>query len=711
MNFQGKAALVYLQEDNIVRAYFRIRPLLTEEGLVRPEDWAAFPDEGYLRIVPDKNEQHTFKERMRSLCGLCLMDLRDMPPEANKIRTNKNYYPAHGEVNQFIIYSDAVRALPDQLLYQVVSEENIAKAHTPCVYLRKGANIQGPFRKDTAQPEGETAPLAPDSEGLFAVTVDGQELLFYWPKKQIDPQGEKAAETPVDQPTEPPAADSPAADAISRIQELNAAVNEDIKRIKSESADPGDFVPQEVSKPLVGTRLYQAPCRSSLPRRAHNPLMETVEHQRYAAKYEAPGAVIAPTAVLKEVPNPVDAFKRALQGVCQTPETQKQAAEVMVHQPGMRPILSKALYADHQNDYTLSAMQTQLQELEAERLMALMQLDDVKKSLSDAKAETLNPPTAEEEKKLAALKAAQETEQAALEALRAALAETEQQRSLAAETIRKAEGMEGRGVLLPVTGEDCDREALLRRVTQCFEAAGFAISRDDALQLMLLLSQAEGRLELTADTKADAQAAAFTLAHALGAPIVRAGCTGIAGEPIRPRILPGGDTPVFIVDAEDCLGAVNGAVTISLSRDAAADSFIPEDYAASPFAFMQFTAQTEAAPVALPPCGPVRMESVRKAVLSESPLSQDAQNALIALRRAIRESGVALPLTVVKKMTAFVAAGQSGFRGGVAEAIDRAALCYAVPHIRAYGLETEGILAAAAALPRTVKKLRENTAL
>ena len=139
MNFQGKAVLVYLEEDNIQRAYFRVRPLMTQDGPVGPME-KDFPDEGCLRIVPDRNEQHTFKDRMRSLCGLCVVDLRFFQPDANKIRTNKNYSPMRGEINQFIVYSDAVRALPEDLIYQVVTENECAEAKTPLVFIRSGAN-------------------------------------------------------------------------------------------------------------------------------------------------------------------------------------------------------------------------------------------------------------------------------------------------------------------------------------------------------------------------------------------------------------------------------------------------------------------------------------------------------------------------------------------------------------------------------------------
>ena len=177
MNFQGKAILVYLEEDNIARAYFRVQPLMTQDGPLGPMK-EEYPDDGYLRIVPDKNEQHTFKERMRTLMGLCLVDLRLFPLEANKIRTNKNYSPARGETNQYIVYSDAVRGLPDDLIYQVVSENALQSAFTPYVYIRNGANIQGPFKRDNGQPVGDIAQLPPDSSEIHAVTVNPQDLLI-----------------------------------------------------------------------------------------------------------------------------------------------------------------------------------------------------------------------------------------------------------------------------------------------------------------------------------------------------------------------------------------------------------------------------------------------------------------------------------------------------------------------------------------------------
>ena len=46
MDFSGKIVLSFIEEDNVQRAYFRIRPLLTGEGALTKQDIDALPDEG-----------------------------------------------------------------------------------------------------------------------------------------------------------------------------------------------------------------------------------------------------------------------------------------------------------------------------------------------------------------------------------------------------------------------------------------------------------------------------------------------------------------------------------------------------------------------------------------------------------------------------------------------------------------------------------------
>ncbi len=722
MNFQGKAVLVYLEEDNIARAYFRVQPLMTQDGPVGSMA-ADYPDDGFLRIVPDKNEQHTFKERMRTLIGLCLVDLRSFSLEANKIRTNKNYSPSRGENNQYIVYSDAVRALPEDLLYQVVGENEVKNASTPLVYIRNGANIQGPFRREDGQNVGETVQLPPDSSEIHSLTVNGQEQLFYWPRKaeREAPKPAEPAEAPkaavpaAPAPVAAPKADEPApaaqpetqpapalapetpANAFEQIQSLNEQLSQNANRLNTPSALPEDFMPEQQAKPLVGTRLYQTPQRQVNPRRAHNPLMEVVENQRYAARYEsryeAPGATIPQNTELKEVHNPADALKRALQGMSHSPETQRQAADVILSQSGMRITLSKAL-AQETNDLTLAAMQSQLQELEAERLMTLMQLDDVKKNLAAAHEEALGKLNMAEQKKLDQLHIAQQTAQNEIDKLNKALEPLEAKRQEIAKAIQEAENVTDHHYLCAPEGRDVTKEELISRVEKTFKAAGFIMEEGDALSLLTALALTKDIFEFRSETKADAQTALSVLAHALGAPLNDSRWIDAL------VMLPGGSAPVLVQDNDADYPLVWKVNINSLS-----DWDEPQGWR-TPYASVPVAVDQDALPAALPEYGPVTKDCILKAFVKDSSLSDETKAVISALRKGLKEAGAPLPVAAVDMMCRFISATQNEVKGGVAEAIDRAVCLYIVPHLLDNAVDLDGVKSLFAAMPRTLKALK-----
>ena len=703
MNFQGKAVLVYLEEDNIARSYFRVQPLLTQDGPVG-DTQSAFPDDGYLRIVPDKNEQHTFKERMRTLCGLCIIDLRYQPAEANKIRTNKNYSPSRGETNQYILYSDAVRPMQEDMLYQVVAEENVQSACTPSVYIRNGANIQGPFRREDAQPVGEASPLAPDSSEIHAVTVNGQELLFYWPKVETP---SPAAEAPSTEEIEAPAVSAESApapaeekreakdaqqNAYDQIQSLNVAPSAHANRLHEPTPlAPIDFVPEQPARPLSGTKLYQTPQRQTSPRRAHNPLMETVESQRYAARYEAPGATLPQSAELKEVANPADTFKRALQGMMQSPETQRQTIDLFMAQTGMRPLLFKAL-SKEANDLTVAAMQGQLQEMEAERLMTLMQLDDVKKNLAAAREEAIGKLNMAEQRKLDELHIAQQQAKQALDELKQAIAPMEQNRQALAEKIQNAEGVleNAPHFVAPQVGKDAEKEELISRVEACLTAAGFKVEKGDAQAMLTAFALAKDEWECAAASDEDAWLGLEAFAAALG---VKMENTGYKSDVV---LLPGGNAPVLLNVRYPHSDLVTSCYTQSFAdrKGNYADRTVPS---------VPLYPDVETLPGELPVYGPVSRQSIVKAMLQGSTeLSADTRAVITSLRKAAAESGLVLPLNAVSQLCRFVAATQNDMPGGLAEALDRAVCLYLTPYL----IENpDGVLPLLAAMPRTLKAL------
>ena len=721
MNFQGKAILVYLEEDNIARAYFRVQPLMTQDGSLSSMK-AEYPDDGYLRIVPDKNEQHTFKERMRTLIGLCLVDLRVFPLEANKIRTNKNYAPTRGENNQYIVYSDAVRALPDDLIYQVVSENALQSAATPFVYIRQGANIQGPFRRDDGQPAGEIAQLPPDSTEIHSVTVNNQDLLFYWPRKAEEPVAKPAPVQPVSSPAPEatvtpdaaPSADpivpaapaasaaqaAPTVDAFEQIRSMNEQLSENANRLRSTApAAPADYMPEQPAKPLTGTRLYQAPQRPAAPRRAHNQLMEAVEQQRYAAKYdghfesryEAPGATLSQSAELKEVNNPADTFKRALQNMSRTPDGQRQAVDTLLSQPGMRAMLSKSLSREA-NDLTLAAMQSQLQELEAERLMTLMQLDDAKKNLAAVREEAVGKLNAAEQKKLDELKEQQAAVQSSLDQLTGKLEAIRKEAESRMEALQGDLAAEQR-FILPRIGRTADRAELISRVDASLKAAGFAVEEGDAEALLTAFALSDNGLSFYSAAEDDAYTAIQAFAGALG---VEAQDRGPVAEAV---ILPGGSAPVILVGYQN---RVHPLLTSCLHtgaedrREGLYTPFFPE---------VPFYPSMDALPEKPPVFPAVSKEAVIREMMAESPLSDETKAVILSLRRAMADKK-ALPLKAVDQMCRFIACTQNSLRGGVSEAIDRAVCLYAVPYMQGLGKLLDEITPLLAAMPRTLKALK-----
>ena len=122
MTLPGKLCVGILEEDNPLKSYFRFKPMLvSEEGGYRPfSAGEAFPEEGCLRIVPDKNESGHFKARMRRIGRYAMLDLRAHAGENDKIRPNKNYHADPAENNAYIVYSDVVVEPPSGALFEIV---------------------------------------------------------------------------------------------------------------------------------------------------------------------------------------------------------------------------------------------------------------------------------------------------------------------------------------------------------------------------------------------------------------------------------------------------------------------------------------------------------------------------------------------------------------------------------------------------------------
>lgn len=168
----GTTTLSYLEEDNQQRVIFRVVPLCTREGIVF-RGHESFPDEGSLRVVPDKREQCTFKERMRRIGCLCAIQLDSDGKEAAKVRQNRNYAPDQGERNRLAIYSDVICEFAEDALFEVLSAQAARAgdggALTRKVLIEQSKILYGPVAaQDAAQ--ADVSALKPFGNDRFLLT-------------------------------------------------------------------------------------------------------------------------------------------------------------------------------------------------------------------------------------------------------------------------------------------------------------------------------------------------------------------------------------------------------------------------------------------------------------------------------------------------------------------------------------------------------------
>ncbi len=173
----GTVTLAFVEEDNKQRVIFRVFPLCTREGDMMLGSKELFPDDGSLRIVPDKREQSTFKERMREIGGLCAINLVSDGRELVKVRQNRNYAPDQGERNQQAIYSDVICEFAPGACFEVVQAgSDAAAALTGQVLIQNGMLLVGPVAREEAA-TANLSDLKPFGDDSFLLHQINTEML------------------------------------------------------------------------------------------------------------------------------------------------------------------------------------------------------------------------------------------------------------------------------------------------------------------------------------------------------------------------------------------------------------------------------------------------------------------------------------------------------------------------------------------------------
>lgn len=541
----GKLCIGILEEDNPLKSYFRLKPLLVEEEgkYVIFDGMGVYPEEGCIRIVPDKNESSHFKARMRRMGRYCVLDLREHAGENDKIRPNKNYRGDETERNTHIVYSDVVREPAENMIFEIVSTDTqegewIGEAPGTERLLRE--NETGTWRYTPAAEDGSAAWIAPDGEALLEEELQrfkvqgfsGQTLAFAIRLPATLPSVIGAPSPRTIAPTASFAA--PAVQSVEPthqepMQQREPAVKMDKPWISHD--------PQPKPLPIHGrmSPMQQVlAAQSGLNPKRGRSLQEIIEEKWRHSRVDQLGHPVPANAMGKPVENPLERALEALRSAWRIPELRDRLLEAVAEIAESADALENRRRA-----ISDGALRRELEDMEAERLKALADLDKLRREKRELR-ERFKQEIREEEA---------EALREAVEKTRAAQQELQKYESLAAEARKTAEFAQDafdalddgrfeeklrdfaltsraakllaqpsqakRAEVLPAD-EAPDREAWIVRMKRAFAVEGLELSDIQAANLLICAALNDSLL-LSGEAASDKRIVARALARALGA--------------------------------------------------------------------------------------------------------------------------------------------------------------------------------------------------
>ena len=578
MSLPGKLCIGILEEDNPQKAYFRFKPMLVEaDGRYIPYAEAhSYPEEGCIRIVPDKNESNRFKARMRQMGLFCVVDLRAHPDDNDKIHPNKNYREGSPEQNAFIIYSDVVREPAPDAILEILPEADAGALRpaprTPSVLL-KGEALNPQRYRWIADPNDEIAgrliphgePFAPDDLQSFDLPGFHEDALSFAilpPDKVVPAPAQKpAAEKHPDEKPAPEkpapeikaAPEPPAPESAEKPPEKPEASEKPDKPDKPEKPEKAERRPakaREDDKPWIHRDRSMLPppvdprlppsqrslaAQSGLNPRRSRSLQELIDEKWQHSRLNQLGQPVAPIHTGAPVASPVESVVSAVRDVWSQPNLRRDLLESLGGIEEFGASLEECREAARQAD-----IERHLENLEARRLTLLGEVDhltlqnaETRRALKDELRRDATGELAEAVRRVDAARAerdelvqqAQEARAAAQDARKAvdALTGEELERRLRdftldehmLERLRLIKG-EAEAVPAPEPAlQTLTLNELAGRLEARFDAAGYALSHEDALNLCACAAVSPALL-ISGPVGSGKSDAARLLAEALG---------------------------------------------------------------------------------------------------------------------------------------------------------------------------------------------------
>ena len=397
----------------------------------------------------------------------------------------------------------------------------------------------------------------------------------------------------------------------------------------------------------------------------------------------------------------MDAFRHSLDKLWAMPDMQRQAAAHFLSMTGVQNIINQQLCGKG-SDAVARAMNSQIQDLEAERLALLMQVEGSEKKLSALRQEAISQASAAEKETLTRLQQQTADARQDLEKIEVERSKLLEERDALLDEMAKADP--DTVYVKGEVGGYAELDSLCDRVQRAMQSAGAQCDKNDALHLLTLLCVAPKQIELAMDARADALAAAHALGRALGVEAVE--------EAGLVRVREGGDTFRMVIG---CEGSDHPEEYTHIIV-----SPYPEwdDFASGVIAYARYPWPVAHLATAegwkfsdMPVCPPVKAEAVREALARERVTLPEAALTLLSdLEKALKEAHAPLPNQVRRQMYEYICCTAPRMSGGIADALDYAVSTWVTPHMRYYGVKAEILGDLTQGMPRSLQLLQEDKA-
>lgn len=577
MTLPGKLTIGFLQEDNPQKFYFRVRPalVLDEAGYRLIEDAKQeYLEDGFIRIVPDKNELNHFKTRMRTLGRCCAIDLRKHTGENDKIRPNKNHNGENGDRNAFIVYSDVITAVEPLRMAEVVdvNEDGLfQRPGTRLVVLRHEGELKGVYLWNERDGEGayiEGDNLAPEGalseELLMSVPLpEGEEIQVMMdldaigvamPEASAPVERNEGASVRTETPDARADMESGSRETVREesAQEERASNGEASAHGREKESKPwlqsASFtIPRAAAARSVGSKDQSLAQQSGFNPRRGLSIKDIIDDMWRQSRFDQLGHPVVGDTAAAPVISPVDRAMEAVQEAWSLPEARASLVSALLKLEKLDEALGASGSPNAAQARELNAGEQQMLKLEADRLKVLGEIDELKRFRQDKRDELLaelrrthsaeferseqrNERLLSEQKKYqaeatAARKAAEAAQEAFNEQMLAQMDRkmTEQLLSSRAVELMAALSRDACASAQSPEIEDGTAGELISDIRVRFDEAGIELSNDEAVNLLACVTL--GRiLIVSGPCGSEKSLFARTLAAALGIAGENSGC-------------------------------------------------------------------------------------------------------------------------------------------------------------------------------------------